>query len=94
VPQHEAALQGQEGGEGEDKKVALGALGSLRPASLKEIIILPAQPARHLPALKVQPIHASRPSPGMGIHLVKATIESMLASAGHKIAPTPRPEVF
>ncbi|OAV94976.1 hypothetical protein PTTG_06954 [Puccinia triticina 1-1 BBBD Race 1] len=69
-------------------------LGSQQPNALNEIVILPAQPARQLPALKVQQIQASKPSPGMGIQLVKATIESMLASATNKIAPTPRPEIF
>ncbi|KAH9442599.1 hypothetical protein Pst134EA_017841 [Puccinia striiformis f. sp. tritici] len=68
--------------------------GCQQPAALNEIIILPAQPARQLPALKVQPIQASLPSPGMNIHLVKETIESMLVSAGNKISPTPRPDIF
>lgn len=77
----------------EVKEVKFEGLGLEQPASLKEIVILPAQPARDLPALKVQQIPASKRSPGMGIHLVKATIESMLASAGNQISRTPRPEM-
>lgn len=92
-----AQAQTQEEEEEEDnddvKGVKFEGLGLQQPASLKEIVILPAQPARHLPALTVQQIQASKRSPGMGIHLVKATIESMLVSAGNQISRTPRPEI-
>ncbi|KAA1082318.1 carbohydrate-binding module 1 protein [Puccinia graminis f. sp. tritici] len=84
----------EESQEEEHKITKPGSLDSQQPANLDEIVILHAQPARQLPALKVQQIQASKPSPGMGIHLVKATIESMLASSSNKISPTPRPEIF
>lgn len=78
----------------EDHRLHPGSSSTSAKDGAHEILILPAQPSLQLPALKIQPIQTVHRAPGMGIHRVKATIESMMVPrTTQKISPTPRPQL-